>query len=721
MQAGLPGCVKATGELESMLNLSSYIVGQWVEGQSDSRQILDASLGEPVARYSEERTRSYSDAVAHAHKSGAALRSHTLYERAYMVKALAQTLNKNLEHYYQISATTGATRKDSWIDIEGGIGTLFSLSSLVRKEMIDGYNIPEGSVALLSRGGSFIGRHVLSPQRGVSVQINAYNFPCWGMLEKLAASVIAGVPAIVKPASQTAHLAWAVFTDIVNSGILPEGSVQFICGPVNDLLTRLGPQDSVAFTGSARTAGIIKRIDNLIDANVRVNCETDSLNCIVLDESVSKDDEDFTVFIKEVAREMTAKAGQKCTAVRRVIVPATMRDAVVESLRQRLESVAVGSAHSPDTRMGPLAGLAQRQSMIECLEKLGGEGEFVCGGDLSRLRLHDGDASQGAYFPATLLLVDDAAASNAVHEIEAFGPVSSLLCYDGQEQRDDLISRGRGSLVCTFCSRDSGRIRAFVDNQGCWHGRIQILNSKCARESTGHGSPMPHLVHGGPGRAGGGEELGGARAILHFMQRTAIQGHPDDLTAACGEFHPGAIAMSCARHPMSMNFEDLQVSMSFTSHGRTITEADVVNFGCLSGDHFYAHFDEQAARESIFGQRVAHGYLLISVAAGLFVYPGKGPLQANYGMNDLRFVRPVHFGETIHVRVVVKSKHSRSPRPDENPRCGVVTWAATVYNQDDQECAVYDVLTLVAFADATLSALESATLAPPEPARQVAN
>ena len=692
-----------------MLNLSSYLAGQWQPGQGPSSQILDASTGEPVAEFARYEE-SYADTVAYARKSGAGLRAHSLYERAYMAKALGQHLTQRLERYYGISATTGATRRDSWVDIEGGIGTLFSISSLVRKEFIDGHCVPEGPIAPLSRANTFIGRHILTPQQGVSVQINAFNFPCWGMLEKLSASIIAGVPAIVKPASQTQQLAWAMFEDIIDSGILPEGSVQLVCGGVNDLLQLLGPQDSVAFTGSQRTAGIIRRIDNLIDNNVRINCETDSLNCIVLDDSISASDEDFGVFIKEVAREMTAKAGQKCTAVRRILAPASLRDAVADALRERLAGVAVGPALSKDTRMGPLAGYDQRQSVIDCLQEIGEEGEALCGGDVGSLKLIEGDAEKGAFFPATLLLVKDAGKSRQVHQVEPFGPVSSLIGYANEAERDDLVSRGRGSLVCTFCCRDGERIQRFVASQACWHGRIHILNSKCARESTGHGAPMPHLVHGGPGRAGGGEELGGARAIKHYMQRTALQGHPSDLSAATGEYHPGADHHPAEKHPMSLCFEDIEVGMSFTSHGRTITEADIVNFGCLSGDHFYVHFDELAAKESIFGKRVAHGYLLISVAAGMFVFPGKGPLQANYGMDDLRFVNPVYINDTIHVRLVVKSKHTRSPRPDEDPRCGVVTWSAAIINQDGQECAIYDVLTLVAFANSELNDLEKATL-----------
>jgi len=628
-------------------------------------------------------------------KGGPALRAMTVHERALALKALARHLLERKDEFYRISAFTGATRADSWVDIEGGIGTLFSFSSIARREFPNEPFIVEGGAERLSAGNTFSARHILTPKRGVSVHINAFNFPCWGMLEKIAPSLIAGVPAVVKPATGSAYLTEAMVREIIASGLLPEGALQLICGSTGDLLDHLTEQDVVTFTGSAETGRMLKAHPNIIARSIPFNQEADSLNCCILGESVSAGDPEFALFIKEVAREMTSKAGQKCTAIRRILVPDKRVQPVADALQARLSQVAVGDPTAQDVRMGPLLGATQKAEVHASVEKLADSCEMLMGGgdDFELIGEH---AVRDAFYPPTLLYCADPLATDAPHSIEAFGPVATLMPYGDTGNAVDLAALGRGSLVGSVVTRDDGEAAQIVLGTAAWHGRMLILNRDCAKESTGHGSPLPMLVHGGPGRAGGGEELGGARAVKHYMQRTSVQGSPSSLVAITREYQSGARAREAEVHPFRKHFEDLHVGDSLTTHRRTVTEADIVNFGCISGDHFYAHFDEEAAKDSLFGKRVAHGYFVVSAAAGLFVDPAPGPVLANYGLENLRFIEPVGIGDTIQARVTVKKKIAKEKRPDEDRATGVVVWDVEIVNQDEKAVALYDVLTLVA-------------------------
>ena len=627
-------------------------------------------------------------------KGGSALRAMTVHERALALKALAKYLLERKDVFYRISACTGATRADSWVDIEGGIGTLFSFSSIARREFPNEPFIVEGGPERLSAGNTFSARHILTPRRGVSVHINAFNFPCWGMLEKIAPSLIAGVPAVVKPATGSAYLTEAMVREIVASGLLPEGALQLICGSAGDLLDHLTEQDVVTFTGSAETGRMLKAHPNIIARSIPFNQEADSLNCCILGESVHAGDPEFDLFVKEVAREMTAKAGQKCTAIRRILVTREQVEPVADALRARLSKVALGDPAAEGVRMGPLLGAAQKAEVHASVERLAGSCEMLMGGG-GDFELIGERAAPDAFYPPTLLYCAEPLATDAPHSIEAFGPVATLMPYGDTGEAVDLAALGRGSLVGSVVTRDDGEAAQIVLGTAAWHGRMLVLNRDCAKESTGHGSPLPMLVHGGPGRAGGGEELGGARAVKHYMQRTSVQGSPSSLVAITREYQSGARVRETDVHPFRKHFEDLEVGDRLTTHRRTVTEADIVNFGCISGDHFYAHFDEEAAKDSLFGKRVAHGYFVVSAAAGLFVDPAPGPVLANYGLENLRFIEPVGIGDTIQARVTVKKKIAKEKRPDEDRATGVVVWDVEIVNQQDQVVALYDVLTLV--------------------------
>ena len=630
---------------------------------------------------------------------GPALRALTIHERALALKALAKHLLSRKGDFYRVSACTGATRADSWVDIEGGIATLFSFSSIARREFPNEPFVVEGGPERLSANNTFSARHILTPRRGVSVHINAFNFPCWGMLEKIAPSLIAGVPAVVKPATGSAYLTEAMVREIIASGILPEGSLQLICGSTGDLLDHLTEQDVVTFTGSAATGQMLKAHPNIIAKSIPFNQEADSLNCCILGETVAAGDPEFDLFVKEVAREMTSKAGQKCTAIRRILVPAARVEPVAAALRARLSKVTVGDPAADGVRMGPLLGAVQKAEVHGNVMALAENSELLMGGD-DDFELLGERAVRDAFYPPTLLYCDDPLATEAPHCVEAFGPVATLMPYKGSDEAIHLASLGRGSLVGSLVSHDDSEAARIILATAAWHGRMLVLNRDCAAESTGHGSPLPMLVHGGPGRAGGGEELGGARAIKHYMQRTSIQGSPTMLTAITREYQSGARTLETAVHPFRKHFEDLRVGERLTTHRRTVTEADIVLFGCVSGDHFYAHFDELAAKDSLFGKRVAHGYFVISAAAGLFVDPSPGPVLANYGLENLRFIEPVGIGDTIQARVTVKKKISKEKRPDEDRATGVVVWDVEIINQKDQVVALYDVLTLVARKEA---------------------
>ncbi len=676
------------------MKIESYVNGVWTPGQGEGVEVRNAISGDPIGTVDSSGI-DFAGVLRHGREAGGkALRALTIHERANRLKALAKHLLEKKEKFYQISAMTGATRGDSWVDIEGGIGTVFAYSGIARRELPNESFCVEGEVERLSAQGTFVGRHILVPKEGVSVHINAFNLPCWGMLEKIAPSLIAGMPVVVKPATVSAYLTEAMVREIIDSAILPEGSVQLICGSVGDLFEYLTEQDAVTFTGSASTGRMLKSHPKILQNSIPFNMEADSLNCSILGAEVTPDMAEFDLFIKGVAQEMTVKAGQKCTAIRRAIVPRNQIDAVAAALKARLDKAVMGDPAVKGVRMGSLVGKDQCADVWESVEKLARSCDIIHGGS-REFDVVGADPQKGAFFPATLLYCDHPLVSEAPHSVEAFGPVSTLMPYDNTEEAIELAKLGRGSLVGSLVTADDEEAARIVLGTAAYHGRILVLNNDCAAESTGHGSPLAPLVHGGPGRAGGGEELGGSRAIKHYMQRTAIQGSPTTLTAITHQYTVGSRPIIEPVHPFRKYFEDLQIGETLITHRRTVTEADIVNFGCISGDHFYAHFDDIAAKDSLFGKRVAHGYFVISAAAGMFVDPAPGPVLANYGLENLRFIEPVGIGDTIRVRLTAKQKIHKEKRPDEDKATGIVVWDVEVSNQNDDPVAVYNILTLV--------------------------
>ncbi|WP_343652876.1 phenylacetic acid degradation bifunctional protein PaaZ [Herbaspirillum sp.] len=674
--------------------LQSFIAGRWF-GESPAQALHSAVNGRTVASTHHEAI-DFGEALQHARRHGLpALMSLDFQQRAAILKALAKYLMAHKESLYAVSAHTGATRADSWIDIEGGGGTLFAYASNGANEFPSSNLVHEGPALSLGKQGRFAGSHILVPRGGVAVHINAFNFPVWGMLEKFAPTFLAGMPCIVKPATATSYLAEAAVRLIQQSGLLPVGSLQLVIGSTGDLLERLQVQDVVTFTGSADTAARLRAHPHLIANSIPFNAEADSLNCAILGPDVTPDDEEFDLFVKEVAREMSTKAGQKCTAIRRAIVPRQQVDAVAERLAARLRQIVVGDPALESVRMGPLASRDQQRDVEQRLALLQQGADILLGAGTAFQPQGEGVA-EGAFFAPTLLLARDTAAGSPVHEVEAFGPVSTLLPYDDLDEALALAARGRGSLVASLVTRTPAVAARVIPAAATWHGRLLVLDRESAPESTGHGSPLPQLKHGGPGRAGGGEELGGARAVKHYLQRSAVQGSPTMLAAVVGEHVRGAQVRESDIHPFRHYFEDLQIGDSLSTHRRTVTEADIVNFGCLSGDHFYMHFDEIAARQSPFGKRIAHGYFVLSAAAGLFVSPAPGPVLANYGLDALRFVKPVGIGDTICARLTCKRKIDRNRTDANGQGQGVVAWDVEVSNQDDELVASYDILTLVA-------------------------
>lgn len=673
--------------------LQSFIGGRWV-GQHGAQALRSALNGQLVARTHEEAP-DFAEAVSHARRHGLAeLMALDFQQRAQRLKALALYLTERKEQLYEISRHTGATRADSWIDIEGGAGTLFAYAGVGGRELPSGNVVHEGPAIPLGKTGKFAGSHILVPRGGIAVHINAFNFPIWGMLEKFAPSFLAGMPCIVKPATATSYVTEAAVRLMQESGLLPAGSLQLIIGGTGDLLDRLQGQDVVTFTGSADTAAKLRVTPSLIRNSVPFNAEADSLNCAILAPDVTPDDEEFDLFVKEVAREMTVKAGQKCTAIRRAIVPARHIDAVAERLRERLARIVVGDPSVEGVKMGALASHAQQADVAERVEALLKSSELVFGAKDGFAPRGEGVA-EGAFFAPTLLRSRDPHAEGGAHDIEAFGPVSTLMAYDDIDEAIALAARGKGSLVASLVTRDPHVAAKVVPVMGALHGRLHILDRESAAESTGHGSPLPVLKHGGPGRAGGGEELGGLRAVKHYLQRTAVQGSPTMLMAVTGEYVRGAKVYETEVHPFRRHFDDLKIGESLLTHRRTVTEADLVNFGCLSGDHFYMHFDELAARDSQFGKRIAHGYFVLSAAAGLFVSPGVGPVLANYGLDTLRFINPVGIGDTIQARLTCKRKIDQGKKSPKGEPQGVVAWDVEVTNQLGELVASYDILTLV--------------------------
>ncbi|MFS2126827.1 phenylacetic acid degradation bifunctional protein PaaZ [Pseudomonas sp. Pseusp97] len=673
--------------------LQSFIGGRWV-GQHGAQALRSALNGQTVARTHEEAL-DFAQAVAYAREQGLKeLMSMDFQQRAQRLKALALYLTERKEQLYEISRHSGATRADSWIDIEGGAGTLFAYAGVGGRELPSGNVVHEGPAIALGKTGKFAGSHILVPRGGIAVHINAFNFPIWGMLEKFAPSFLAGMPCIVKPATATSYITEAAVRVMHESGLLPAGSLQLIIGGTGDLLDRLQGQDVVTFTGSADTAAKLRVNPNLIRHSVPFNAEADSLNCAILAPDVTPDDEEFDLFVKEVAREMTVKAGQKCTAIRRAIVPARHIDAVAERLRERLAKVVIGDPSVEGVKMGALASHAQQADVAERVEALLKSSELVFGAKDGFAPRGDG-VNEGAFFAPTLLRSRDPHGEGGAHDIEAFGPVSTLMAYDDIDEAIALAARGKGSLVASLITRDPQVAARVVPAMGALHGRLHILDRESAAESTGHGSPLPMLKHGGPGRAGGGEELGGLRAVKHYLQRTAVQGSPTMLMAVTGEYVRGAKVYETEVHPFRRYFDDLKIGESLLTHRRTVTEADLVNFGCLSGDHFYMHFDELAAKDSQFGKRIAHGYFVLSAAAGLFVSPGVGPVLANYGLDTLRFINPVGIGDTIQARLTCKRKIDQGKKSPKGEPQGVVAWDVEVTNQLGELVASYDILTLV--------------------------
>src|SRR5690349_21677908 len=674
--------------------LQSLIAERWL-GTNQSAPLHSAING-ALIHHTHAEAIDFGEAVQHARRVGVpSLLAMDFQQRAARLKALAAYLNERKEQLYAISAHTGATRSDSWVDIEGGTGTLYAYSSLGGNELPSGNLVHEGPVVPLGKKGGFAGTHILVPRGGVAVHINAFNFPIWGLLEKFAPTFLAGMPCIAKPATATSYLTEAVVRLMDESGLLPTGSLQLIIGGTGDLLDRLQGQDVVTFTGSADTAAKLRVNPNLIRNSVPFNAEADSLNCAILAPDVTPDDEEFELFIKEVAREMTTKAGQKCTAIRRAIVPAKHIDAVATRLRDRLAKVVVGDPSVEGVRMGALASHDQQKDVAERLEMLLQSSDLLFGAR-DGFEPRGANVDKGAFFAPTLLQARDPHAEGGAHDIEAFGPVSTLMAYDDLDEALALAARGKGSLVASLVTKDPQIAAKAIPVAAALHGRLLVLDRNCAGESTGHGSPLPQLKHGGPGRAGGGEELGGLRAVKHYLQRAAVQGSPTMLAAVTGEHVRGARVRESEVHPFRRYFEDLQVGDSLLTHRRTVTEADIVAFGGISGDYFYMHFDAVAAKDSPFGKRIAHGYFVLSAAAGLFVSPAPGPVLANYGLDTLRFVKPVGIGDTIRARLTCKRKIDRQKKDANGVGQGVVAWDVEVTNQDGDLVASYDILTLVA-------------------------
>ena len=672
--------------------LQSYIGGRWQGSQAGSG--LRSAVNGAIVAHTHADALDFGEAVEHARRTGLpALMAMDFQERALRLKALAKYLLEHKEQLYAVSANTGATKVDSWIDIDGGAGTLFAYASIGSNELPSGNLVHEGPAFPLGKKGGFSGTHVLVPRCGLAVHINAFNFPVWGLLEKFAPSFLAGMPCIGKPASATSYLAEAAMRLIVQSGILPEGSLQLVIGGTGDLLGRLNGADVVTFTGSADTAARLRVHPNLVANSVPFNAEADSLNCAILGPDVSPDDEEFGLFVKEVAREMTVKAGQKCTAIRRAIVPAKLLDAVCEQVAARLAKTSVGDPAVDGVRMGPLASHAQQADVAERIAMLRQDAELAYTGKAQWIG--EGTAD-GAFCAPTLLACRKPMAVDSVHTVEAFGPVSTVMAYDDLDEALALAARGQGSLVATLVTHDAAVAAKAIPVMAAWHGRLHILDREAAVESTGHGSPLPTLKHGGPGRAGGGEELGGLRAVKHYLQRAAVQGSPSMLAAVTGEHVRGAKVNDTVVHPFRSYFEDLKIGDSLLTHRRTVGEADIVAFGGISGDYFYMHFDDVAAKDSPFGKRIAHGYFVLSAAAGLFVSPAPGPVLANYGLDTLRFVKPVGIGDTIQARLTAKRKIDRNKVDAKGVGQGVVAWDVEVTNQLGELVASYDILTLVA-------------------------
>ncbi|MDX1686230.1 MAG: phenylacetic acid degradation bifunctional protein PaaZ, partial [Saprospiraceae bacterium] len=673
------------------MKLKNYAYGQWVEGE-DGQELYNAVTGEVIATASSKGV-DFDKMAKYARQTGGpALRKMTFRERGMMLKKLALHLYDIKDKYYPVSYKTGATRTDSWIDIEGGIGNLFANASL-RRKFNDLTHFVDGEHAPISRKGTFIGQHIMVPKEGVAIHINAFNFPIWGMLEKVAVNLMAGVPAIVKPATITSFLTEAMFHDIIKSGILPDGSMQLICGSARGILDVVESQDVVTFTGSASTGRMLKAHPRIIEESVPFNMEADSLNCSVLGADATPDTEEFDLFIKEVRKEMTVKCGQKCTAIRRIIVPEDLVEDVQIALGQQLAKTTIGDPEAEGVRMGSLAGKVQVDEVRERVAVLAEDSEIVYGNLEGQLEVIGADAEKGAFISPVLLLARDPFKNTRAHEVEAFGPVATIMPYNTLDEAIELSKMGKGSLVSSIATYDNNIARDYVRGAASHHGRILVLNRDCAKENTGHGSPLPLLVHGGPGRAGGGEEMGGMRGVKHYLQRCAVQGSPTALTEVTGIYQVGGDFKDPGKHLFQKHFEELEIGETVITHKRTITEADIINFANVSWDHFYAHTDVTSLDGTIFEQRVAHGYFILSAAAGLFVDAAKGPVLLNYGIEECRFTKPVYAGATIGVKLTVKEKMDQEKNDDVAK--GLVKFLVEVYDEEDETVAIATILTMV--------------------------
>jgi oxepin-CoA hydrolase / 3-oxo-5,6-dehydrosuberyl-CoA semialdehyde dehydrogenase len=671
-----------------MIRLRSYVCGNWYEAESGYKDIRSAIDGRVVAQISSEGL-DFRAALEYARSvGGPALRRLTFHERAQLVKELALHLNDRKARLYELSYDTGATQKDCFFDIDGGVMTLFSFSSKARRELPDNRVALEGPIEPLSKGGTFVGRHILTPLHGVGLHVNAYNFPCWGMLEKLAPAIIAGVPVLVKPATPSAYVAYALFEEIVNSEIFPAGSIQFVAGSLGNALDLLTGQDVVSFTGSHDTSIALQSRSAIRQNAVRFIAEQDSLNAAILGPDAAPGTPEFDLFVKEIVRELTAKAGQRCTCIRRAIAPRALLDDVQRALSERLDRIVIGDTRTDGVTMGALVSREQREDVRERIAELAREATIVYG-DPARVSVKGADAERGAFISPVVLRCDRPREARSVHCVEAFGPVTTLLPYENVADAIAIANRAEGSLVASIFSYDTAAADEIARGIAAFHGRVLVVDRDCAKEQTGHGSPLAPLVHGGPGRAGGGEEMGGVRGVFHYMQRTAIQASPQRLATVTGQWNPGAVEIAISTHPFEKAFESLEIGQTFYTQTREITLSDIERFAEFTGDRFYAHMDEQAAKASpFFDGRVAHGYLLLSFAAGLFVKNELGPVLANYGLDNLRFLKPVYPGDTMRVRLTVKEKR---PRKAEY---GEVRWSVTVFNQNDEVVAQYDLLTM---------------------------
>jgi oxepin-CoA hydrolase/3-oxo-5,6-dehydrosuberyl-CoA semialdehyde dehydrogenase len=683
------------------MKLQSYVQGKWLGGLEAGVAMRDATTGDLIAEVSSVGL-DFRAVLQHARDvGGPALRALTFHERAALLRTLAKRLTEMKDEFYALSYRTGATKSDSWIDIDGGIGTLFAYAGKGARELPNARVFVDGDVENLSKAGTFLGQHLYVSREGAAVHINAFNFPVWGMLEKLAPTLLAGMPAIVKPATPTAYLTELVARRIIESGILPQGSLQLVCGSLGDMFEHLNCQDTVAFTGSADTASRLRAHPAVLRNAVPFIAETDSLNCSILAVDALPGSPEFDLFVAEVAREMTVKAGQKCTAIRRALVPGPLAGDVVAALQAALQKIVVGDPRAEGVRMGPLVSQEQRAEVLARVLELRKEAELVAG-DPSKFEITGADYARGAFVPPLLLLCRDPRAAKAIHSVEAFGPVATVLPYRDTADAIALAKRGGGSLAASVFCADDSLAAEIVLGLAPYHGRILVVNRACAKESTGHGSPLAPLIHGGPGRAGGGEEMGGIRGVLHYMQRSAMQGSPDTITAGSGRWVRGSRLRNPGRHPFRIPFHELQLGDTLKSAQRAVTIADIEQFAALTGDNYYAHMSEtQAARNPLFGGRVAHGYFLISAAAGLFVDPDYGPVLGNYGIDQLRFVKPVKPGDSIKVRLTCAGK---SLRADNG--WGEVAWDTEITNQNEETVASYQVLTMVSIHAVPDSALK---------------